>query len=234
MRRSEVAAQLQEAIRLAQAGQRAEARSLLDAIVQADPQQELAWLWLASVATDRDERIKFLARTLALNPDNARAQAAYTRLTGAVFTPPAAPDGPRDGAGDVSLLRRVQRLAPSTANLLLAVALVIVVIAGVLLGLDILGGGDDEGAILPSATPRPPTVTPGPSPTPTWTPLPTVTPGPSPTSLWNAPLPTWTPPPTWTPAPVLAETPAPAERPTRTPVPEPADSTLDGDSDGAE
>jgi predicted Zn-dependent protease len=88
MRPSELKAKLQEAITLAQAGQRTEARRLLNEVVEADPTQELAWMWLASVSTDREERIQFLERALTLNPDNPTTQQAYAQLTGHPFEPP--------------------------------------------------------------------------------------------------------------------------------------------------
>ena len=70
---------LQRAIALIQAGRPAEARPLLEAIVSADPERELAWMWLATVSTDRAERIRFLQRVLSINPANETARAAYTR-----------------------------------------------------------------------------------------------------------------------------------------------------------
>ena len=82
MRRSDVHAHLQEAIALAQAGQRTEARRLLTRVVEADPDLGLAWMWLATVSTDRAERVEYLERALALDPDNATAQEAYAQLTG--------------------------------------------------------------------------------------------------------------------------------------------------------
>ena len=75
---------------LAQNGQHTEARRLLEQIVEADPRQEMAWMWLASVATSRADRVTFLERALALNPANATAQNAYIQLTGQAFAAPAA------------------------------------------------------------------------------------------------------------------------------------------------
>lgn len=213
MRQSEIQAQLREAIQLAQAGQRTEARQLLNEIVQADPRQELAWLWLATVSTKREDRIRFLERTLALNPTNASAQEAYAQLTGEVYSPPEPPS-----AQEGPLSSGTPTGSPRTLNLFLALALVLVLIAVVVLGIDMLSGSDSESesAATPTVIPRTPTRTPGPSPTPTWTPLPTNTPGPSPTSIWNAPPPTWTPAPLETAAPTLApasDTPAPTDTP---------------------
>ena len=75
MDRAEVNARLKEAIALAQAGQRIEARRLFSEVVNADPRQELAWMWLATVSTNRDERIDYLEHALALNPQIRRPAA---------------------------------------------------------------------------------------------------------------------------------------------------------------
>ncbi len=92
MDRAEVNARLKEAIALAQAGQRIEARRLFSEVVNADPRQELAWMWLATVSTNRDERIDYLEHALALNPQNPTTRRAYEQLTG---TPYASPESPR-------------------------------------------------------------------------------------------------------------------------------------------
>jgi len=86
---SELQDQLKAAIQLAQQGQRDAARGLLLRVVEADPRQEVAWMWLAVVSTNQEERLQYLERTLALNPRNERALSAYTKLTGRVFQPSA-------------------------------------------------------------------------------------------------------------------------------------------------
>ncbi|MCZ7541256.1 MAG: hypothetical protein M5U29_15360 [Anaerolineae bacterium] len=91
MRRAEITEKLQRAIALAQAGQRSDARRLLEEVVAADPQQALAWMWLATVADDRDERVRCLTRALELEPGNRAAQEAYQQLTGQVYAPPPSP-----------------------------------------------------------------------------------------------------------------------------------------------
>ncbi len=224
---SDLNAKLQEAISLAQMGQRTEARTLLEAVVSADPSQELAWLWLATVSTNREERIGFLERALALNPNNTTAQQAYLRLTGQAYEPPpqAAEAAARPPEPPISMRTFLMLMG--------AAALVVVVIVAVLnLRGESKDGNRSEPAvefILPTST-LPPT---SPySPTPPATPHPTNTPGPSPTPVWLAPPATWTPrpspttvptrrpPPTWTPLPSI--TPTPTARPdtaTFTPLP---------------
>ncbi|NJL95234.1 MAG: hypothetical protein HC915_16710, partial [Anaerolineae bacterium] len=49
--------QLRQAIELAQRGERSAARALLLEVVAQQPDLEAAWLWLASVAADRRERV---------------------------------------------------------------------------------------------------------------------------------------------------------------------------------
>jgi hypothetical protein len=214
MRRSELQAALQDAITLAQSGQRTEARRLLEQVVELDPGQSVAWMWLATVSTSRDERIAFLERALTIDPANATAQDAYTQLTGHVFSPAgAAPvEPPRDRA---ALVR---------GGLILITMLVLVIAAAFVVARQIVGDNSGNKPPLPTlravtAQPNVPRQTqpaqqpglPGILPTPTWTALPTRTPGPSPTSIWNAPPPTWTQAATTTPAPT--RTPAPSLTP---------------------
>jgi hypothetical protein len=65
---------LQQAVQLAQAGQKAEARQLILQFLQTEPNNETAWLWLASVAADQTEYQRALNEVLRLNPSNQRAQ----------------------------------------------------------------------------------------------------------------------------------------------------------------
>lgn len=206
MRSSQLQTQLRDAIQLAQSGQRSEARHLLEGVVQQNPNDALAWMWLATLSTDRAERIACLERTLILDPDNARAQDAYTQITGRAFE---APPG-------ATMARAVQRISPSTVNVFVLVALVLVigVVALVLLG--VFDSGSTTTA-LPTVPSRTPSNTPGPSPTATWTPLPSDTPGPSPTSVWDAPPATWTP--------SALSTSAPEHRPAATESPAPGAET---------
>jgi CheY-like chemotaxis protein len=64
---------LTNGISAAQAGQRAQARILLQYAVELDPKSEAGWLWLASISEYPEELLVFLDRVLALNPDNSRA-----------------------------------------------------------------------------------------------------------------------------------------------------------------
>ncbi len=76
----------QRGIRLAKAGQKEEARELLQQSIRLDPDNEAAWLWLASVAQDNRERVFCLQKLLEINPTNEMALKAM-----AAATQPAAP-----------------------------------------------------------------------------------------------------------------------------------------------
>ncbi|MGI8789239.1 MAG: response regulator [Pyrinomonadaceae bacterium] len=64
---------LQAGIKAAQAGNRAEARILLLQVTEAEPENENAWLWMASISEYPEELLVFLNNVLAVNPNNARA-----------------------------------------------------------------------------------------------------------------------------------------------------------------
>lgn len=92
---------LNQAVELAQAGQRDQARQLLWQYLQTSPDNEVAWLWLASVAVDQPEYVRALNEVLRINPANARAQqllAEFQQQYGSVpgaSTPPIAHMGPQ-------------------------------------------------------------------------------------------------------------------------------------------
>lgn len=70
---SDITRQLEEGIRAAQTGDRVQARALLLQVTQAEPQNENAWLWLASISEYPEELLAFLANVLNINPENERA-----------------------------------------------------------------------------------------------------------------------------------------------------------------
>lgn len=69
-----MASQLHEAVRLAQAGNRQDARRLLWQVVQDEPNNEIAWLWLASVAADLPEYERALTEVIRINPGHQQAR----------------------------------------------------------------------------------------------------------------------------------------------------------------
>ena len=87
--------QLHRAVTLAQGGQRDEARAVLRQVVQNEPDNQIAWLWLASVAEDQTEYERALREVLRIDPNNAQAQSALSdfqqqrQALEAAFKPPA-------------------------------------------------------------------------------------------------------------------------------------------------
>ena len=86
----DAAAMLNQAVAAARAGRKAEARRLLETILEADERNEQAWLWLGAVVDDPQERITCLENVLALNPNNETARRGLAALR-AASPPPASP-----------------------------------------------------------------------------------------------------------------------------------------------
>jgi tetratricopeptide (TPR) repeat protein len=80
MTAADINQQLQDAIAAAKAGQRQEAHRLLMAVLKADEENELAWLWLSGVVSDREQRRICLENVLTLNPDNQIARRGLAKL----------------------------------------------------------------------------------------------------------------------------------------------------------
>jgi hypothetical protein len=85
---AEMSSQLNDAIQFAQAGQREEARRLLWQVVRQEPNNEAAWLWLASVAADQEEYRQALTEALRINPTNTQAQQMMALLQASQPAPP--------------------------------------------------------------------------------------------------------------------------------------------------
>jgi len=60
----------------------AEARRLLTESLRIDPQNEMAWLWLARTISDPQKRLQCVERALAINPANEQALAIKRQLNG--------------------------------------------------------------------------------------------------------------------------------------------------------
>lgn len=65
---------LQQAIALIKLGDKKNGRRILAEILQADPKNETAWLWLSGIVTRDEERRYCLNQVLAANPDNTKAK----------------------------------------------------------------------------------------------------------------------------------------------------------------
>lgn len=70
---------IQQAIAAAKAGDKDQAREILQDILKQDPKNETAWWWLASVL-DKEDAIICLKNVLKLNPSNKKAQTVLAKL----------------------------------------------------------------------------------------------------------------------------------------------------------
>lgn len=205
---------LQDGIAAARSGDRATGRRLLEQVTNADPNNELAWFWLALCVPTVSERRNCLERVLAINPNNQRAKQALQQLNAEnASSAPSAQDMARmrqvgQAAGAGSSTDAGQR---SQSNAIILIVVLLVLVAGAAGTALFLGG--DLLAPDPTDTPTPSNTRP-----PTRTPFPSDTPGPSPTLIFFlSETQAATLPPTFTPIPSRTFTPGPD--PTNTSVP---------------
>lgn len=92
-----MASLLHQAVELAQAGQREEARRLLWQYLQTSPDTEVAWLWLASVAADQPEYERALTEVLRINPANQQARTLLDQFRQQYAPPAVTPGMPSPG-----------------------------------------------------------------------------------------------------------------------------------------
>lgn len=76
--------QLRAGIRAAQQGERDRARELLEGVLRRDRDNELAWIWMASIVTTQKEQRVCLERVLKANPDNRPARQALNNMVGVI------------------------------------------------------------------------------------------------------------------------------------------------------
>jgi len=69
-----------QGINLAKAGQKDQARALIQNAIKLEPQNETAWLWMSSVARDNRERLFCLQNLLQINPQNEMALKAVQAM----------------------------------------------------------------------------------------------------------------------------------------------------------
>ncbi|MBZ0310387.1 MAG: hypothetical protein K8I82_30275, partial [Anaerolineae bacterium] len=74
---------LKSGIEAARAGNKVVARKIFEQVIRDDPQNELAWMWTATVLDNSTERRRALERVISINPDNTRAQQALEKLQSA-------------------------------------------------------------------------------------------------------------------------------------------------------
>jgi cytochrome c-type biogenesis protein CcmH/NrfG len=71
---------LQLAIRAAKAGQRDGARVMFRQILSEDKKNERAMMWMAKLASTKKERVQWLNRILAVNPENSSAKESLDKI----------------------------------------------------------------------------------------------------------------------------------------------------------
>ena len=81
---------VREAIRAVKAGNKAEARALLEKATEINQYNEQAWMWLSAAVDTVEEQILCLENVLYINPDNANAQRGLDKLRRQNGTPPPA------------------------------------------------------------------------------------------------------------------------------------------------
>ncbi len=228
---------LRQGIAAAKAGDKEQARRLLQQAIRLDPQSEAAWLWMASVAKDNRERIFCLRKILAINPNNEMAIKGLRALgaspepeTEQTVTVPL-PDEKKLARAQNALdaivaeyralkssgpqIEWVRKKGGRIGERSIAWASIGLITLGALIVLGIVGGC--LALIIPrvSEMAARPTPTPYPTSTPTATPTPGLTPTPSPTLEH-----TYTPSPTYPPeVPAGTEAFGFAGALTRTPIP---------------
>ncbi len=95
------AARLQVCVAAARARKKPRARALLRAVVAAEPDNEMAWMWLANVAESPNDAVECLEKVLALNPANDLARSTLERCRSAAGSRrPAAPVAPSAALAD--------------------------------------------------------------------------------------------------------------------------------------
>ncbi len=208
MAQSDPSTRLSEAIALANAGQREQARALLLDLTRQYPDLELGWMWLAAVTDESEERITYLRRVLSINPANEKARGALTRLTGS------APEAPK-AAPLPATASPINAKANSDTLLVVVLAMLLVT---VVVGLGAVLLSQRNAQLSQPTASNTPTITA--SATLKFTLTPSNTPG-GPTETPIAPKtlpPTWTPEPSQTPMPTFTAMPTSTDIPTATPV----------------
>lgn len=72
---------LAQAIECAKSGDKAKARQLLAEVIQAEPNNESAWLWMSSVVGGTDQQVYCLKQVLRINPNSQPASMGLSKLT---------------------------------------------------------------------------------------------------------------------------------------------------------
>ncbi|MBE2268187.1 MAG: PD40 domain-containing protein [Anaerolinea sp.] len=133
MANQNIQAKLREGIEAARRGDKITARRLLQQVLLAEKNNEIALMWMASISDSLDDRRAFLERAVQVNPNNERAREALRRLGVEIKTVSgaAAPPPPREGLSAVLPTRARTGRQPNLY--LIAAGIVGVVVVGVLI-----------------------------------------------------------------------------------------------------
>jgi len=71
---------MQFGIQAARLGNQVNARVIFQQVLDADKQNERAWLWMAAVAETPEDRVRFLNTVLQINPSNRAALRELDRI----------------------------------------------------------------------------------------------------------------------------------------------------------
>lgn len=77
---------LQDAITLIKAGDKSTAEKLLVKLLQDNPQNELAWLWLATITNNLTKKERYLQKVIQINPANETAINSLQKLHSRIDT----------------------------------------------------------------------------------------------------------------------------------------------------
>ncbi len=89
-------AMLRAGVDAARAGNKLEARTMLEKVLELDEYSEMAWLWLSAVVDTPEEKRTCYENVLVINPNNENAKKGINSL-GMAATPPA--PAPKTGTG---------------------------------------------------------------------------------------------------------------------------------------
>ena len=79
---------VKQGIQIFKAGDKEKARLIFKEAIQSDPNDEMAWFWLAATYKKKSNQIKCLKKLLAINPHHLAAREQLARLLGKKLPPP--------------------------------------------------------------------------------------------------------------------------------------------------
>ena len=75
------------AIEYVKAGDKSRAKQILTEVIQAEPGNDTAWLWMSSIVDTKEQQIRCLQQALQINPNNQHATIGLSKLTGQSMLP---------------------------------------------------------------------------------------------------------------------------------------------------